>query len=132
MTTTYRLPAISTVPTLSTVERATILDHLFEPSIALHTLSVELLHSQSFSSYDDLIASIGVQLTELLDSPSTSDGDWLVKILGAHPRLGEKKVESAQSKAEQARLNEGGESEAEELRKLNEEYEQTFPGLRYV
>ncbi|KAI9837238.1 MAG: hypothetical protein M1819_000312 [Sarea resinae] len=124
MATTYRLPTISTVSTLSTVERATILDHLFEP--------IELLRSQSFSSYDDLIASIGIQLTELLDSPSTSDADWLVKILGAHPRLGEKKVDSAQSKAEQARLNSENESETEELRKLNDEYEQRFLGLRYV
>ena len=52
--------------------------------------------------------------------------------MGAHPRLGEKKVDSEQSRAEQAQLNTGGEAEAEKLRALNEEYEKAFPGLRYV
>ncbi|KZF26665.1 hypothetical protein L228DRAFT_243163 [Xylona heveae TC161] len=128
----YYLPGIDTVPSLSAEERAAILDHLFEPCVPLHTLSIELLGTKTFDSYDELISSVGVQLTELAESPSTSDTEWLVKILGAHPRLGAKKVDSAQSQAEQAQLNKGGEEEAEELRKLNEEYEATFPGLIYV
>lgn len=45
-----------------------------------------------------------------------------------YPRLGDKKVESAQSVAEQAKL--GG--YREELAKLNDKYEKAFPGLRYV
>ena len=128
----FILPPIATVPALSTIERATVLDALFEPCTALHTLSLELLLTETFPSYNDLIASVGVQLTDLSESPSTSDIEWLEKILGAHPRLGEKKVESAQSQAEQAQLNTGGEEEATKLRELNEEYERTFPGLRYV
>jgi 2-oxo-4-hydroxy-4-carboxy--5-ureidoimidazoline (OHCU) decarboxylase len=126
-----QLPTISSVPSLSTEERAHILDLLFEPSTQLHTLSVPLLHEKTFSSYDDLIAAVGVQLTELSDSASTSDSQWLESILGSHPRLGAKKVDSAQSQAEQAQLQGSGE-EAESLRKLNEEYEDKFPGLRYV
>ena len=128
----FQLPPIPSIPTLSTTERASILDALFEPCTALHTLSVDLLHTSTFESYDDLIASVGIQLTDLSESPSTSDTEWLNKILGAHPRLGDKKVESAQSQAEQAQLNTGGEEEAAKLRSLNEEYEKTFPGLRYV
>lgn len=128
----FQLPQINSLPTLSTTERAAVLDALFEPCTALHTLSVELLQTQIFPSYFDLIASVGVQLSELSESPSTSDTEWLDKILGAHPRLGEKKVESAQSQAEQAQLNTGGEEEATSLRNLNEEYEQAFPGLKYV
>lgn len=128
----FQLPPIAGVPTLSTIERAAVLDALFEPCTALHTLSVDLLHTETFPSYYDLIASVGVQLTDLSESPSTSDTEWLDKILGAHPRLGEKKVESAQSQAEQAQLNIGGEEEATKLRNLNEEYEKTFPGLKYV
>jgi OHCU decarboxylase len=128
----YRLPHISEVTALSTVERAAVLDALFEPCTALHTLSLDLLHTEAFSSYNDLIASVGVQLSDLSESPSTSDTEWLDKILGAHPRLGEKKVESAQSQAEQAQLNTGGEEEAVKLRDLNAEYEKTFPGLKYV
>jgi len=128
----FRLPAIDSVPSLSTVDRAAILDSLFEPCTALHTLSIDLLHTKSFASYDDLIESVGVQLTSLSENASTSDVEWLDKILGAHPRLGAKKVDSAQSQAEQAQLNTGGEEESTKLRQLNEEYEKTFPGLRYV
>jgi 2-oxo-4-hydroxy-4-carboxy--5-ureidoimidazoline (OHCU) decarboxylase len=54
----------------------------------------------------------------------------LLDILSAHPRLGAKKVESEQSQAEQKSL--GNEHERAELQRLNEEYEKTFPGLRYV
>jgi 2-oxo-4-hydroxy-4-carboxy--5-ureidoimidazoline (OHCU) decarboxylase len=126
----FQLPSIAGLPALSTIERAAVLDALFEPCAALHTLSLDLLHTQTFKSYNDLIASVGVQLTELSETASTSDMEWLDKILGAHPRLGEK-VDSAQSKAEQAQLNTGGE-EATQLRELNAEYESTFPGLKYV
>jgi hypothetical protein len=128
----FQLPPISGVSALSTVERAAVLDALFEPCTALHTLSLDLLHTEMFDSYNDLIASVGVQLTDLSESPSTSDTEWLDRILGAHPRLGEKKVESAQSQAEQAQLNTGGEEEATKLGNLNEEYEKAFPGLKYV
>jgi 2-oxo-4-hydroxy-4-carboxy--5-ureidoimidazoline (OHCU) decarboxylase len=128
----YYLPSIIEVPKLSTTERASVLDALFEPCTALHTLSVDLLHTKGFETYNDLIASVGVQLTELSKSSSTSDTEWLDKILGAHPRLGEKKVESAQSQAEQAQLNTGGVEEADKLRSLNEDYERKFPGLKYV
>jgi 2-oxo-4-hydroxy-4-carboxy--5-ureidoimidazoline (OHCU) decarboxylase len=128
----HKLPPITEVPKLSTEDRASILDQLFEPCPQLHTLSVSLLSDKTFPSYGDLIASIGVQLTELSESTSTSDTAWLESILCAHPRLGEKKVDSEQSRAEQAQLNTGGEAEAERLRSFNAEYEQTFPGLRYV
>ncbi|KAK4965667.1 hypothetical protein LTR28_003360, partial [Elasticomyces elasticus] len=101
---TSKLPPISSLPTLPTTDRALILDALFEPSQPLHTLSVELLHTQTFQSYDDLVATIGNQLSDLAESPSTSDTKWLESILGAHPRLGVEKVESAQSASEQAQL----------------------------
>lgn len=129
----YHLPLVTSIPALSTVERATILDALFEPCTALHTLSVELLGTETFESYTTLVAHIGQQLTDLLGSISISDTEWLDQILSAHPRLGGKKVDSEQSRGEQAALNTGGgEQEVETLRELNSEYEETFPGLRYV
>ncbi len=100
MASTSKLPPIQRVPSLSTEERAAILDLLFEPSNQLHTLSVPLIHEQKFSSYADLIAAVGVQLTDLSESASTSDTQWLQDILGSHPRLGAKKVDSAQSQAD--------------------------------
>lgn len=131
MATTATLPPIDSVPSLSAEGRAQILDLLFEPSTQLHTLSVPLLHENTFESYHDLISAVGMQLSELSESASTSDSQWLESILGSHPRLGAKKVDSAQSQAEQVQLQGSGE-EAEQLRKLNQEYESTFPGLRYV
>lgn len=128
-----QLPPISTMPSLPTSDRTAVLDTLFEPSTALHTLCLPLLLSTPFTSYPDLIAAIGTQLTDLAASPSTSDTAWVNAILGSHPRLGAKKVESAQSAAEQAQLQSGSsEGESEKLRLLNEEYEAKFPGLRYV
>ena len=129
---TYKLPPITSLSSLPTVELATILDQLFEPSVPLHTLSVELLRYQSFLTYDDLIAGISLQLTNLAESSSTSDTQWLESILGAHPRLGEKKIDSAQSKAEQAQLASGAGTGQDKLSELNALYERTFPGLRYV
>ncbi|KAK3636714.1 hypothetical protein LTR56_014015 [Elasticomyces elasticus] len=126
-----KLIPIADVPAATTEERARILDLLFEPSTQLHTLAVPLLHEKTFSSYNDLISAVGVQLTDLAESSSTSDTQWLESILGSHPRLGAKKVDSEQSQAEQAQLQGSGE-EAEQLRLLNAEYEQTYPGLRYV
>lgn len=128
----YSLPPITALPSLPTAELTAILDHLFEPSVPLHTLSVDLLRNQPFPSYDDLIASIGVQFTVLAESSSTSDSKWLESILGAHPRLGEKKIDSTQSKAEQAQLALDAGTGQDKLAELNALYERTFPGLRYV
>ncbi|CAK4034390.1 Hypothetical predicted protein [Lecanosticta acicola] len=125
------LPPIETVQGLPTQDRAAILDLLFEPSTQLHTLSVPLLQEQAFASYSDLIAAVGIQLTALSESPSRSDTAWLEDIIASHPRLGAKKVESAQSQAEQAQLQ-GSYEETEQLRRLNDEYEKKYPGLRYV
>ena len=126
------LPPIAAVPGLPAEERAAILDHLFEPCVPLHTLSLDLLHRESFASYDDLVASVRVQLMDLAESTSTSDTQWLHDILAAHPRLGEKRVHSAKSRAEQAHLGSEGDRADHELAELNRLYESTFPGLRFV
>lgn len=131
MASAAKLPPVEQVSQLSTEDRAAILDLLFEPSTQLHTLAVPLLHENSFESWQDLIAAIGVHLIELSESASTSDTAWLEGVLGSHPRLGAKKVDSSQSQAEQAQLQ-GTTDEAEQLRLLNQEYETTYPGLRYV
>jgi OHCU decarboxylase len=127
------LPSISSVPSLPTGRRAHILDTLFEPCTQLHTLSVATLHDNTYPDYDSLISAIGDRLTSLLSSSSTSDSEWLDAILSAHPRLGEKKVDSELSRREQAQLQQGaGDREGERLAELNREYEEKFPGLRYV
>jgi 2-oxo-4-hydroxy-4-carboxy--5-ureidoimidazoline (OHCU) decarboxylase len=131
------LPPIATVPSLDTFPRATILNTLFEPCTQLRTLSVSTLSDTLFPTYDALVAAVGSQLTDLFRSDLESDQKWLDAILSAHPRLGEKKVESELSRKEQAAMaaaSGGGDSEEvkERLRALNEQYETMFPGLRYV
>jgi 2-oxo-4-hydroxy-4-carboxy--5-ureidoimidazoline (OHCU) decarboxylase len=140
------LPEITTLPSLPAESRAKVLDLLFEPSVPLHTLSLPLTSPTSieaFKTYDDLIIAVGLQLTDLAESTSSSDTEWLESILAAHPRLGEKKVDSELSRMEQAKMDaaskkEGGggddgkAKEGEILKGLNEEYEKAFPGLRYV
>jgi 2-oxo-4-hydroxy-4-carboxy--5-ureidoimidazoline (OHCU) decarboxylase len=127
------LPSISSVPSLPTDRRVQLLDTLFEPCTQLHTLSIAALHDNIYTDYTSLIAAIGDQLTSLLMSASTSDSDWLDSILSAHPRLGQNQVDSELSRHEQAQLQQNGRGEeSEELTELNHQYEERFPGLRYV
>ena len=126
-----KLPPVDKVSSLDTEGRAQVLDLLFEPCTQLHTLAVESLKDNDFSSYEELSDSVGKQLEALRLSKLESDRKWLDSILAAHPRLGEKKVDSEQSRMEQAQLQ-GDPEEAEKLAKLNGEYEAQFPGLRYV
>ncbi|KAI1201185.1 Oxo-4-hydroxy-4-carboxy-5-ureidoimidazoline decarboxylase [Nemania serpens] len=90
-----------------------------------------------FTSYASLIRHVGTLLHQLAISSSSSSSlaarNKLHGILGSHPRLGAKRVDSVQSRAEQAQLNTGAaDDEAERLAGLNREYEARFPGLRYV
>ena len=130
--TSFRLPPIEKVPSLSKTERAAILDNLFEPSPSLHLLCEPILRDNPYPSYAQLVNAIQQELVKLAKSTSESDRESLTDILSSHPRLGEKKVESAQSQAEQAQLNTPEPAETEKLSQMNALYEKTFPGLRYV
>ena len=125
------LPDVTSVPSLSTAERATVLDLLFEPCTQLHDISVGLLQDNTFEDYNGLITAVGVQMSRLLASSDALDRERLDEILSAHPRLGEKKT-GAQSSAEQAQLHTGGEEQVAKLAQCNQDYEKAFPGLRYV
>lgn len=109
-----------------------MLDLLFEPSPPLNTLTLPVLRSTTFPNYEVLITAVNAQLKALASSVSPEDVEKLSEILCSHPRLGEKKVDSEQSRKEQAQLQQGAEEEKEKLANLNKEYEEKFPGLRYV
>ncbi|KAH7371233.1 Oxo-4-hydroxy-4-carboxy-5-ureidoimidazoline decarboxylase [Pyrenochaeta sp. MPI-SDFR-AT-0127] len=126
------LPAISSLPHSTDSQLTNVLDLLFEPSPPLHTLTLPILRSTTFPSYDTLIVAVNAQLSALAASDKPQDVTKLSEILCSHPRLGEKKVDSEQSRKEQAQLQSGGEEEKEKLASLNKEYEDKFPGLRYV
>lgn len=139
-----RLPSIAALPGLPQAQQNEVLDLLFEPSPAIHQLLLPLFQQQDseppLASYDDLItrahavfsalrAESSAAATNNTENDAAERVKLLHSILGSHPRLGAKKVESAQSVAEQAQLQSG---DGTELANLNAEYEKTFPGLRYV
>jgi 2-oxo-4-hydroxy-4-carboxy--5-ureidoimidazoline (OHCU) decarboxylase len=142
------LPPISSFSSLNTDRKIQILDTLFEPSPELHKLMVPVITHQSFSSYDSLVDAVHGRMQALSAPDSPEDKQVLYGILGSHPRLGEKKSSAAApakehmsdlSRREQANINAGSgagaaenEGQAERLSALNQEYENTFPGLRFV
>ncbi|KAL4785587.1 Oxo-4-hydroxy-4-carboxy-5-ureidoimidazoline decarboxylase [Aspergillus varians] len=131
------LPPPSSLKELPQEQQFQALDTLFESSPELHTLMAPVLADQTFSSYASLIDAVGGRMSALSAANSPTDRDILVGILGSHPRLGQPKTAAAEhlselSKKEQANLNTGAVEEAEKLRLLNAEYEEKFPGLRFV
>ena len=136
-----KLPAeASAISALSQEDQFTVLDTLFEPSPELHTLLAPVLANQSFSSYNSLIDAVGGRMSALSAANSPVDRKILYGILGSHPRLGRAPPSattatgdiSELSKKEQAGFNAGAEEQAEKLKALNMEYENRFPGLRFV
>jgi 2-oxo-4-hydroxy-4-carboxy--5-ureidoimidazoline (OHCU) decarboxylase len=119
------LPTPTSLRTLPDEQIQDVLDILFEPSPSIMALLLPSIRSNSVKSYAELANLVrGVLLSQPSHSPT------LLEILSSHPRLGADKVDSTQSQNEQKSL--GNEAEREQLQKLNEEYENAFPGLRYV
>lgn len=125
------IPPITILPALPPSAQIAVLSALFEPSDALQEIALPLLLSGGFGSYVAWIDVIGKQLRSLAESASSNDIRALDEILRAHPRLGEKKIQSIRSGAEQASLH-GSPDDEGRLRELNQRYEQVFPGLRYM
>ncbi|KAI8625633.1 Oxo-4-hydroxy-4-carboxy-5-ureidoimidazoline decarboxylase [Xylariaceae sp. FL1651] len=159
--TTPSLPPISSLPTADEETIKLVLDTLFEPSPEIHAIALPAIQQKrrilanpgvsadlpppstapqpatvpdnlTFTSYTSLIEHVGMLMTQLTVSTVPAAREKLHGILSSHPRLGAKKVDSIQSRAEQAQLNAGAADEAERLAALNQEYEGRFPGLRYV
>jgi 2-oxo-4-hydroxy-4-carboxy--5-ureidoimidazoline (OHCU) decarboxylase len=134
------LPPISSFSSLPVDKRIQALDTLFEPSPELHKLMTPVLENQSFSSYDSLVDAVGGRLSALSPANSPQDKQVLYGILGSHPRLGASSAAaqahlSELSRQEQANINAGSDQAQEQaarLSALNREYEDKYPGLRYV
>ncbi|PCG95679.1 Oxo-4-hydroxy-4-carboxy-5-ureidoimidazoline decarboxylase [Penicillium occitanis (nom. inval.)] len=147
---TPSLPPITSLPTLPFSAQLAALDTLFEPSPDLHTILQPILSSASsnhpFQSYDTLIDTIHAQLSALSTTTDPQQKQTLYNILGSHPCLGASSPAaqaglSELSRREQANINKSAENEqqaeaaadqAVRLSKLNMEYEEKYPGLRYV
>lgn len=123
------LPHISNLHSSSDLAQTQVLDLLFEPSPEIHSTLLPVIRTAQYSSYSQLVDACQIRLLSLAAAATVDNpNQTLLSVLGSHPRLGAKRVDSAQSVAEQAKL--GGHSE--ELARLNEEYERAYPGLRYV
>lgn len=129
-----KLPPILDFHTCSDLTQTDVLDILFEPSPAIHATLLPVIRTAEYASWSDLIDACQIRLLSLATSTPTSSPDpTLLSVLGSHPRLGEKKIESAHSAAEQANIQKDTSgSQEEELARLSRQYEETFPGLRYV
>ncbi|KHO01234.1 Oxo-4-hydroxy-4-carboxy-5-ureidoimidazoline decarboxylase [Metarhizium album ARSEF 1941] len=125
----HKLPQISELQTLSKSSQTTALDLLFEPSPAIQSTLLPVVRNAKYSSYSELIDECRTALFDLASNSAPSKPNpALLSVVGSHPRLGSKRVDSAQSAAEQANLQGDG----EQLAELNREYEERFPGLRFV
>lgn len=126
----FKLPPISAVPTLEDDEKRELLDHLFEHcSIMFDELKPVL--EKSHDSYTELIEDARVAFLSLLDRSSTLSRQ-ISEIIAAHPRLGPQKGKLSTHSSEEQKSLMGSPEETEKLKELNELYEATFPGLRYV
>ncbi|CAK7895508.1 hypothetical protein CAAN1_05S03906 [[Candida] anglica] len=134
---TFALPPIETLPRLSQSEKVEVLDHLFEPCSTLASILLPRVFNESFGSYVEFIERSRAELLNFLVTVDSQD-DRISKIIAAHPRLGAPKpgttkqeTLSVHSSSEQRSLQ-GTPEEQAKLAGLNEKYEETFPGLRYV
>ena len=134
------LPSFAELRAASTDTQRDVLTRLFEHSTRLERLCIFAL-GEPCDTYEAFVDDIQARLTSLvppassvIDPDLNQDVRALDDIFTAHPRLGEKKTNlSASSAAEQTKLqSRTDDAEAQELKRLNEEYESRFSGLRYL
>lgn len=130
----YSLPSPDGISTLLVEKKVEVLAHLFEPCSTLAELLTNSVMYTDFESYRHFIEACRSFLINYLHEEEKKETvlPKVAKIIAAHPRLGPSKDKlSSHSSAEQKTLV-GNEEEAQKLAVLNELYEKTFPGLRYV
>ncbi|KAL6450625.1 allB1 Probable allantoinase 1 [Candida maltosa Xu316] len=125
------LPAIEVFKASSQSEQKQVFDHLFEPCDTLANFIFGKVMVQPFSSYQEFIELVRQELIAFVRLREINP--IVNQIIAAHPRLGEPKKEqlSVHSSNEQKSLN-GDPEVIQKLKEMNETYEKTFPGLRYV
>lgn len=135
------LPPIEVVPSLPITEKIELLSHLFERCLVLSTFLILKLFGadKKYSTYQQLIEDARTYLMDYLNESERRASETgepinpdIAAIIGAHPRLGASQKLSLHSSQEQKSLQESSEEERKKLEELNNLYESTFPGLRYV
>ncbi|KAI5967301.1 hypothetical protein CANMA_003121 [Candida margitis] len=135
----YQLPPIDEFKAQLPEEQKVVIDHLFEPCDSLNWFIQNFVIGKQFSSYPEFINLVRTELEVLVNrdgffaARNGYEANTLINnIISAHPRLGAPKTTklSQHSAEEQKKL--GSEEMQKRLAELNERYEKTFPGLRYV
>ncbi|CAD1813312.1 OHCU decarboxylase family protein [Candida parapsilosis] len=135
----YQLPPIEQFRSSPPEEQKVVIDHLFEPCDSLNWFIQSCVIKKNYESYAEFINLVRNELEILVYRNgffavrNGFEANTLInEIISAHPRLGAPKHTklSQHSAEEQKKL--GGEQMQKRLAELNEEYEKTFPGLRYV
>lgn len=139
------IPPSTKLSSLPYEKVSSVLGLLFEPTDSLNKLIYTTIiqpsssssnsNSNSLDSYPTLIEKVRTLLLTSINPSDDSQKDLVSEIIAAHPRLGSKKVDSEQSKKEQASLQSGSQQQLQlqqKLNELNQVYEKTFPGLRFV
>ncbi|KAI3402542.1 hypothetical protein KGF56_004634 [Candida oxycetoniae] len=119
-----------------------VLDQLFEPCDSLTSLINEsiFVKNKPFNTYQQFIELVRAELLtflsfcEFVQSRTHKGINPVVnKIISAHPRLGVPKDHQLSEHSSHEQRNLAGTKEMrQKLQDLNDEYEQTFPGLKYV
>lgn len=128
----FQLPPLGSFASLTNPKKVEVLDHLFEPCLTLAEVILARVNG-TYSTYREFIeACRSVLMQFLAEDDVPGNLAKINKIVSAHPRLGPSKDKlSSHSSSEQKSLA-GSEEEARKLVELNDLYEKTFPGLRYV
>ncbi|QPG72885.1 hypothetical protein FOA43_000188 [Brettanomyces nanus] len=134
------LPSASSICQLPRSIQISSLNELFEPCPTLTSYIIPRVFQADsiYDSYTQIVESIRSHLMVLRSQYQTNPTPDLKRIIdaivGAHPRLGAPKqvLLSTNSQSEQNSLNGGDPNLTKKLTQLNDLYESTFPGLRYV
>lgn len=121
---------IQDLHTATTATQIEVLDQLFEPCATLQKLVLPTVQT-AFPLYSSFIEEVRIELFKLI-TPELDDAR-IDKIIAAHPRLGApKQVKLLEHSSSEQKSLGSDPVQTQKLVELNDEYEKTFPGLRYV
>lgn len=128
------IPSTNWLSSYTFEKKSELLSHLFEPCPTLADLLISNVMNRDYTNYTEFIESCRNFLNQFLQEEERKETSLakVEKIIAAHPRLGPSKDSLSSHSSEEQKSLSGSREEAQKLADLNEIYESTFPGLRYV
>lgn len=130
----YLLPPPENLSLISRDEKTEVLDHLFELCHVLAHLIVGNVMNQNYETYTSFTETCRKFLLHFLEEEEAKETvlPKIAQIISAHPRLGPSIDKLSSHSLSEQKFLAGTEERTQNLAILNELYEKTFPGLRYV